>query len=416
MPRSEISLAMPRWASGVALLWLAACGAASGVHGDGASTHPRAAVGTEAERAGLIYVLPVEGAQDPARLVLADAIVAALVDAGRPAILSEQTNPSGASIVGRIGDIEQHGDLLWVNVIWQLRAPYGTPVAQVRQQLAVDEAMWRRGGAEVVNLVVADAAPRIAEIIETHVGPTEAAMRPPPAAPASLPKSPMPAPMPQASIATPTPSGGEIATASSAPAKAVPAKPTPSEAVEPEQSLLEQLSPNMDAATRRPDDARPRKPASVTTIQWGRPAFLINPVSGAPGNGNESLTAALRSALRARDITISSDPRQAGFVISGQVKLTPPVNDRQLASITWVVNTITGEEVGRAVQENNVVAGTLDGEWGRVAEIVAGAAVKGIQELFGASENRVAGEDALPDIPNIELRQEPGRAPPPPTN
>ena len=329
-------------------------------------------------------------------------------------MLSEQTNPSGASIVGRIGDVENHGDLLWIDVVWQLRAPYGTPVAQVRQQLAVDEALWRRGGVEAINLVVSDAAPRIADIVEDHVGPVEMAEAPPPApAPAA---APAPEPQPPAPTTTPMPeSPAAAAVETPAPKTDTAARPEPvDEPTRPKEGLLDKLVPDMGTEERRPGDARPKKPASVTTIQWGRPAFMVNPVAGAPGNGNEALTAALRSALRARDITISTDPRQAGFVIDGRVDLTPPVNGRQQARIIWTVNTIAGEEVGRAVQENNVVAGTLDGEWGRVAEIVAVAAVEGVEELFGATENRTTGEEALPDFPDIDLPQVPGRAPPPP--
>ncbi len=412
-PRSFLSL---HQTAAAAVLLLAAC------VGDGAEGGPQTSGGFEAdtiEPERLIHVLPVEGAQNPARLVLADAVVAGLLDVGRPALLAEEANPAGASIVGRIGNIETHGNLLWVDVIWQLRAPYGTPVAQVSQQLAVDEKLWREGGAEVVNLVIDDAMPRITEIVETHVGPVEIARVPPP--------QPTPSPMPAAAAGPPKMMDSATGTGTAAAAEAAtdvaanldekpsekPGANAGTEAQE-DQSLLEKLAPNMDAESRRPGDARPKKPASVTTIQWGRPAFLVNRVAGAPGNGNEALTAALRSALRARDITISTDPRQAGFVIDGRVRLTQPVNGRQLARITWTVNTITGEQVGRAVQENNVVAGTLDGEWGRVAEIVAGAAVKGVEELFGAAENRVAGEDALPSIPDIDLPQVPGRAPPPP--
>jgi len=408
-PRSFPSL---HQAAAAAVLLLAAC------VGDGTENGPQTSGGIEAdaiEPERLIHVLPVEGAQNPARLVLADAVVAGLLDVGRPAVLAEEANPAGASIVGRIGNIETHGNLLWVDVIWQLRAPYGTPVAQVSQQLAVDEKLWREGGAEVVNLVIDDAMPRITEIVETHVGPVDIARVPPP--------QPAPPPMPAAAAGPPKMMDGvtgtdtKVAAEATAEVAAKPDdKPGAKAGAEPQedQSLLEKLAPNMDAETRRPGDARPKKPASVTTIQWGRPAFLVNRVAGAPGNGNEALTAALRSALRARDITISTDPRQAGFVIDGRVTLTRPVNGRQLARITWTVNTITGEQVGRAVQENNIVAGTLDGEWGRVAEIVAGAAVKGVEELFGAAENRVAGEDALPNIPDIDLPQVPGRAPPPP--
>jgi L,D-peptidoglycan transpeptidase YkuD (ErfK/YbiS/YcfS/YnhG family) len=71
----------------------------------------------------------------------------------------------------------------------------------------------------------------------------------------------------------------------------------------------------------------------------------------------------MNKALRKRDMTVTEDPRQA--------------------KIVWAVNTMTDEEVGKTGQENQVKAGSLNGPWGRIAEIVSNAAVSGIQELFG---------------------------------
>lgn len=193
---------------------------------------------------------------------------------------------------------------------------------------------------------------------------------------------------------------------------------SPPPGAEPEDGVLTNLLPNMDSDVRRPGDARPAGPggAAFAPVRWGSPSFLIKPVTGAPGNGNEALTAALKSALRDRDLTISEDPRQAGFLISGAVNAGTPVNGRQYIRISWIVNTVTGEEVGKAVQENTVVAGSLDGEWGRVAEAVAYAAVRGIQDLFGDADSNVREREVLPEFPKIDLPTIPGRAPPPPSS
>jgi len=151
-------------------------------------------------------------------------------------------------------------------------------------------------------------------------------------------------------------------------------------------------------------------------VRWGQPSFLIKPVHGAPSNGNEALTAALKSALRDRDLTISEDPRQAGFVIDGEVDTGQPVNGRQYVRIIWRVNTVTGEEVGKAVQENTVVAGSLDGEWGHVAEAVSHAAVRGIKDLFSDADEYLTSREPLPEFPDVQLPATPGRAPPPPAS
>jgi len=149
-------------------------------------------------------------------------------------------------------------------------------------------------------------------------------------------------------------------------------------------------------------------------VVWGKQSFIVKIVSGAPGDGNERLTSSIKAALRRKDITVTEDPRQAAYEIKGRVVVGTPVNGRQQARIVWRVNGVDGSEVGQAVQENTVIAGSLDGEWGRVAEIVSNAAVDGIQELFdGKRQRRVQSMDT-PPFPNVPpLPQVPGRAPPP---
>jgi hypothetical protein len=162
-----------------------------------------------------------------------------------------------------------------------------------------------------------------------------------------------------------------------------------------------------------PDD-KPKLTPDPPPVTWSKPSFLIKPVEGAPGDGNVALTNAMRDALRKRDLTVTDDPRQAGFVIEGRVQVGPNVNGRQQTKIVWAVNTITGQEVGKAVQENAVQAGSLDGSWGRIADIVTNAAVVGIQELFGVEEKRASSLNLPPVPPLPNLPQMPGRAMPPP--
>jgi hypothetical protein len=68
------------------------------------------------------------------------------------------------------------------------------------------------------------------------------------------------------------------------------------------------------------------------------------------------------------------------------------------------------------VQENTVIAGSLDGEWGHVAEVVSNAAVRGIKDLFGEADDRISSREPLPEFPDVQLPAVPGRAPPPPSS
>ena len=483
--------------------------------------------------ADVIFVVPPEGAPLQTGLVLADAIAAEIRDSNQPAILAYHTNQAGASVVGKVLSAVPRGNVTWLTMDWAIRAPYGTFVDTYRQRVVIDKAMWDRAAPEAINLVIADAAPKIVKMVNSQVGPpalasmthrnwrdqsdedqfkdrnmieqevqsatngpssstmsarlaeqqrmrsaavieqpqvsapepvvqplgriadstngqvvraegvsgipqndleTPASMatseprRPPLPSLLTLPPIEEPEMVPLETqeaqqIATlptlgpaPTPSGPPTALTPGAPRSISP--PPGGVTPEPEESFLEKLKPNLGATERRVGDARPpqESAAKFAEVRWGQPAFLIRPVVGAPGNGNESLTAALKSALRDRDLTISEDPRQAGFIIDGQVDLGEPVNGRQYVKISWAVNTVTGEEVGRAVQENTVVAGSLDGEWGQVAEVVSQAAVRGIQDLFGDAADQTGARVPLPDFPDVDLPAIPGRAPPPPSS
>ena len=149
----------------------------------------------------------------------------------------------------------------------------------------------------------------------------------------------------------------------------------------------------------------PPKPAAI--------GLLLAPVTGAPGDGNAALTVAIRDVLQARDVTVTGDMRDAVARLSGAVTRTPLGGGQETIRIVWTVSTLTGEEMGRAVQENVVPAGSLDGAWGRVAGIVAAAAATGIGRVFditGAADELNPGgtPPPLPDLPRA-----PGRAPPP---
>lgn len=481
-------------------------GTAEAPPGGGASSE---SAGGSGDMAGIIFVVPLEGAPARTALVLADAIAAEIRDTNRPAILSHEPNQAGASVVGKIATADMRGNVMWLGVDWAIRAPYGTHVATYRQHVVVDAAMWQRAAPEAINLIIADAAPKVAEMVADEVGPPMlAAMHHPemksndtPADPAvtgttmdvrrqqmqpgstttlmepTAAPEPAPAPaQPLARIADATngqvvhaPGMPEAAPApapvtenavgaapvSAAPPDGLPSLLTPvpgqtteadaahvssgppqaltpgAQIVSPppggvageagqgdeEGSFLDALNPNLDSKKRLADDARPNSDGvAFAKVRWGQPSFLIKPVVGAPGNGNEALTAALKSALRDKDLTISEDPRQAGFIIQGNVDTGDPVNGRQYVRIIWLVNTVTGEEVGKAVQENTVVAGSLDGEWGRVAEAVSYAAVRGISDLFSDADAHLTSREPLPDFPDVQLPSVPGRAPPPPAS
>ncbi|MFQ5763494.1 MAG: hypothetical protein ACE5GT_01060 [Rhodospirillales bacterium] len=145
----------------------------------------------------------------------------------------------------------------------------------------------------------------------------------------------------------------------------------------------------------------------------------VSPVENAPGDGDRSLTRAIKAAIKGAGIPVAGERRYAEFVLQGRVGLGPAKDGLQRIEIVWAVSTPDGREIGRATQRNLVEAGTFDGPWGGVATIVADAALGGIEGVLrvaGPLPNRFgtlarvlktavplsAGEGALPP-PRLEL-------------
>lgn len=431
---------------------------------------PPGGFATRISSSKLIFVVPIEGLNGPARLVLADAIAASLRDVKSPAIISEYANEKGPTVAGKIIAAEKRGSVVWVTALWELLTPYGTAVAEYRHQIVVDSKLWETGSAEAINLLISDAGPRVAGMVRDFVSPMDVPVSAPVVSPvvspgpsnetagapamapvqALLQEGPVPRKitpvaakrLPVTAKAKPKslkPAAGKasqktrikakpaaVAVLSPAEAKSPGGagkkrkeKPKASKPMKPLKLVKKSLPPSkgkrkpvlMPIPDERPSRIVPDPPP----VAWDRPSFLIKPVKGAPGDGNKALTKAMKKALRKRDITVTEDPRQAGFVIEGHVEISPAVGGRQQARIVWSVNTIAGDEVGKAVQENAVKAGSLNGPWGRVADIVTNAAVIGIQELFGVEEKRSFRKTPEPKFSgNPALPQVPGRAMPPP--
>ncbi len=142
--------------------------------------------------------------------------------------------------------------------------------------------------------------------------------------------------------------------------------------------------------------------------------LLVRPVQGA---GGVSLTRAIKETLRAADVSITEDTRQAALVLEGRVATAQPLGGRRRITIVWTVFTTAGDQVGRAIQENTVPDGSL----ASAAEVekVARAAVDGITAILaevggvpsarsGRAFPEPASSPSTPVLPRV-----PGRAPPP---
>ena len=134
------------------------------------------------------------------------------------------------------------------------------------------------------------------------------------------------------------------------------------------------------------------------------PTVFLARVGGAPGDGDAALAQAARAALEVGGFRPAVRREDARYIVAGSVNVAAPAERRQAIRIVWEVSSPDGRPLGRAVQENAVPAGSLNGTWGPMASLVAGAAVAGITDVISRSEETAA--RALSDAPL------PGRAAP----
>jgi hypothetical protein len=109
---------------------------------------------------------------------------------------------------------------------------------------------------------------------------------------------------------------------------------------------------------------------------------VVPTVTGAPGDGSSSLTAAIQRELQAKGIALADRPTPASYRVEGAVLLGSAREGKQAIQIEWVVRDPRGKKLGTVSQKNDIPEGSLDGSWGGVAEQAAGAAVKGILKLL----------------------------------
>jgi len=125
-------------------------------------------------------------------------------------------------------------------------------------------------------------------------------------------------------------------------------------------------------------------PQTVPTAQPGEMLAFVMPVSGAPGDGRESLTVALGERLVAGGVKLASAPADNVYTVKGSVSLDYASWGRQSIRVDWQVLDPDGKRLGTVSQQNIIPNGSLNGAWGAIADAVAGAAADGIIKLLPA--------------------------------
>jgi hypothetical protein len=165
-----------------------------------------------------------------------------------------------------------------------------------------------------------------------------------------------------------------------------------------------------DVLRHAANDAAPKIATLLTGIQTtamrADPKSLYNrvakvqllPVTGAPGDGNVSLTKQMKSHLAAFGPVVQDDPDGADFIVQGNVRVVPIAAGQQRVEIQWSVKAANGDERGRVVQLNVIPAGSLDHYWADVAMVVASEASGGVNDVILRQSGHESGREPEPSV------------------
>ena len=133
-------------------------------------------------------------------------------------------------------------------------------------------------------------------------------------------------------------------------------------------------------------------PAATTTATTGSiespgPSITTVPlVTGAPGDGSRSLTTAIQRELTKNGVALTDAPAGPAYKVEGKVVMGQGKDGKQPIQIDWNVLDPKGKKLGTVSQKNEVPQGSLDGTWGKTADVAAAAAAQGIVKLLPANK------------------------------
>lgn len=141
----------------------------------------------------------------------------------------------------------------------------------------------------------------------------------------------------------------------------------------------------VDPTAGAPGQGAARTASSNTTtaaLPPGDAAVSVVPViTGAPGDGNAALAEALQKELARQGISLADRPG-ASHKVEGKVVIGAARDGKQPIQIDWRVRDPQGKSLGTVSQKNEIPPGSLDGQWGKVADAAAAAAAQGIIKLL----------------------------------
>jgi hypothetical protein len=128
----------------------------------------------------------------------------------------------------------------------------------------------------------------------------------------------------------------------------------------------------------------PIAPTTGSITPSGPITAAVPMVTGAPGDGGSTLTAAIQRELTKNGLALAAAPDAQSYKVEGKVAMGQSKDGKQAIQIDWNVIDPTGKKLGTVSQKNEVPQGSLDGAWGKTADAAAAAAAQGIIKLLPA--------------------------------
>jgi hypothetical protein len=122
----------------------------------------------------------------------------------------------------------------------------------------------------------------------------------------------------------------------------------------------------------------PGVPATHGAAAAEAPRLFIGLVSGAPGDGNVALAAAISAVLAGEGLALTPERKRATHSLTATVTTIKDHPGAQTVTIVWRVLDPAGKVLGEVAQTNAVPAGSLDTAWGDTAYDAASAAAEGL--------------------------------------
>lgn len=184
-------------------------------------------------------------------------------------------------------------------------------------------------------------------------------------------------------IADKTASSLATALASLSPAGAGSAGASPPVGVGASRVTTGSTTPNATPVAAANPGASDRGPAGSTAA-----ATMVPSVTGAPGDGNDALGAAMRQEMQQAGFAAAAAGQRA-YTVAGKVTMGPVKDGKQPIKIDWRVTDPGGALLATVTQNNEIQAGALDGPWGNIASDAAQGAAARIKQLI--DENQAGG-------------------------